>query len=180
MCIRDRYIDQLLATNRISVCKTPTESCARARFILKPDGQVRLVVDYRSVNLTIKRTGYPFTPTSKVLQKIRPDTGLFWKLDFLQGYYQIPLHEEDKHLTAMILPWGKYIFNYLPIGLNQAADGFNLTNDIFIANTERIEKSTDDILGLPRDFNEACSQLAQVLTKCIRNCFIVSRKKNLT
>ena len=94
MCIRDsyitarpieiniadngkQYIDQLLATDIISVCKTPTESCARARFILKPDGQVRLVVDYRSVNLTIKRTGYPFTPTSKVLQKIKPDTGLF-------------------------------------------------------------------------------------------------------
>ena len=134
-------------------------------------------MDYRSVNLTIRRTGYPFIPTSKVLQKIRPDTGLFWKLDFLQGYYQIPLHEEDKHLTAMILPWGKYIFNYLPMGLNQAADGFNLTSDIVIANTERIEKSTDDILGLPRNFNEAYSQLAQVLTKCIKNGFIVSRKK---
>ena len=72
-------------------------------------------------------------------------------MDFLQGYYQIPLHEEDKHLTAMILPWGKYIFNYLPMGLNQAADGFNLTSDTIIANTERIEKSTDNILGMPKN-----------------------------
>ena len=98
-------------------------------------------------------------------------------MDFLQGYYQIPLHEGDKHLTAMILPWGKYIFNYLLMGLNQAADGFNLTSDIIIANTERIENSTDDILGMPKNFNEAYSQLAQVLTKCIQNGFIVSRKK---
>ena len=80
-----KYIDELLAAGIISVCKTPTESCARARFILKPDGQVCLVVDFRSVNLTIKRTGYPFTPTSKVLQKIKSDTSLFWTLDFLQG-----------------------------------------------------------------------------------------------
>ena len=72
----------------------------------------------------------------------------------------------------MILPWGKYIFNYLPMGLNQAADGLNLTSDIIIANTERIEKSTDDILGMPKNFNEAYSQLAQVLSKCIQNGFI--------
>ena len=71
-------------------------------------------------------------------------------MDFLQGYYQIPLHEEDKHLTAMILPWGKYIFNYLPMELNQAADGFNLTSDIVIANTEMIEKSMDNIMGLQK------------------------------
>ena len=83
---------ELLAAGIISVCKTTTESCARARFILKPDGQVRLFVDFGSVNLTLKRTGYPFTPTSKFLKKIKPDTGLFWKLDCLQGYYQIQLH----------------------------------------------------------------------------------------
>ena len=77
----------------------------------------------------------------------------------------------------MILTWGKYIFNYLPMGLNQAADGFNLTSDIIITNTERIEKSTDDILGMPKTFNEAYAKLAQVLTNCIQNGFIVSRKK---
>ena len=65
-----KYIDELLATGIISTCRIPTESCAQARFISKSDGQVRLVVDYRSVNLTMKRTGYPLTPTSKTLQKI--------------------------------------------------------------------------------------------------------------
>ena len=50
------------------------------------------------------------------------------------------------------------------MGLNQAADEFNLTSDIIITNTERIEKSTDDILGMPKTFNEAYTQLAQVLT----------------
>ena len=63
------------------------------------------------------------------------------------------------------------------MGLNQVADGFNPTSDIIITNTERIEKSTDDILGMPRTFNEAYSQLAQVLTNYIQNGFIVSRKK---
>ena len=64
------------------------------------------------------------------------------------------------------------------MGLNQAADGFNLTSDIIITNTDRIEKSTDDILGMPKTFNEAYTQLAQVLSNCIQNGFIVSRKKN--
>ena len=69
-----KYIDELVANVIISICKTPMESCARARFILKNGDQVTLVVDFRSVNLTIRCTGYPFTPTSKFLQKIKPDT----------------------------------------------------------------------------------------------------------
>ena len=90
------------------------------------------MVDFRSVNLTITRTGYPFMTTSKILQKIKPNSELFWCSDFAQGYFQIPLHEDDKHLTVIIPPLVKYIFNHLPMGLNQAADGFNFTSDIII------------------------------------------------
>ena len=49
-----KYIDTLLETGIISPGKTPTELCARARFILRPGGQARFVVDFRSLNLTIK------------------------------------------------------------------------------------------------------------------------------
>ena len=75
-------------------------------------GHVPLVVDFRTVNLTIDRNGWPFQPTSKIFQKINPY--LYWGPDFLQGYIQVPLHEKDRHLTAIILPWGKYTFNFLP------------------------------------------------------------------
>ena len=58
--------------------------------------------------------------------------------------------------------------------LNQAANGFSLTSNIIITNTDRIEKSTDDILEMPKTFNEAYTQLTQVLTNCIQNGFNVS------
>ena len=63
------------------------------------------------------------------------------------------------------------------MGFNQIAYGFNLTSDIIITNTERVEKSKDDILGMLKTFNEAYTQLAKVLTNCIQSGFIVSRKK---
>ena len=63
------------------------------------------------------------------------------------------------------------------MGLNEASDGFNAASDVIIMDQTRVEKSTDDVLGMPRTFSEAYQQLSEVLTKCIENGFIVSRKK---
>ena len=96
------------------------------------------MVDFRIVNLTIDRTGWPFKPTSKVLQKIKPDTNMFWSLDFLHGYFQVSLQKDNIHLAAIILPL-PYTFNFLPMGLNAAVDGFNSSSDVIIMDPTRVE-----------------------------------------
>ena len=63
------------------------------------------------------------------------------------------------------------------MGLNETADGFNSSSDVIIMDQTRVEKSTDDVLGMHRTYSEAYQQLSEVLTKCIENGFIVSGKK---
>ena len=41
------------------------------------------------------------------------------------------------------------------MGLNEASDGFNASSDVIIMNQTRVEKSTDDVMGMPRTLSEA-------------------------
>ena len=44
-----------------------------------------------------------------------------------RDFFQIPLDEESKLLTAMSTPYGVYIFNVLAMGLSLVSDVFEIT-----------------------------------------------------
>jgi Reverse transcriptase (RNA-dependent DNA polymerase) len=52
--------------------------------------------------------------------------GLSWitVLDLVMGFWHIPLDEESQKLTAFVLPWGKYCYNCLPMGLSVSPDTY--------------------------------------------------------
>ena len=52
-------------------------------------------------------------------------------VDANKGFFQIPLDEESKLLTAMSTPYGVYIFNVLAMGLSLASDNNNNNNNLF-------------------------------------------------
>ena len=53
-------------------------------------------------------------------------------IDLLQGYYHIPLSEKAQKICTTILPWGKYSYKRLPMGLASAPDIFqSIMTDLF-------------------------------------------------
>ena len=56
------------------------------------------------------------------------------------GYYHIPLDEASQKLCTMILPWGKYLYSRLPMGIKNSPDIFqsimmDLLGDLDYAHT---------------------------------------------
>ena len=49
----------------------------------------------------------------------------FTTVDFMSGYYQIPIDEKSKRLTAFVTTEGQYEFNKMPFGLVNAPNVFN-------------------------------------------------------
>ena len=45
-------------------------------------------------------------------------------INLLQGYYHIPLSKKAQKICTTILPWGKYSYKRLPMGLASAPDIF--------------------------------------------------------
>ena len=62
------------------------------------------------------------------------------------GYYTVPLEEESKKYTAFVLPWGKYEYNKLPMGISPAVELFQHKIDEVFQDIEKAKTYLDDIL----------------------------------
>ena len=116
-------------------------------FVPKPNGTVRMCIDYRSLNKLTRKNSYPMPRVDDLLDQLR-GAQLFSAIDLMQGYYQIRIKPEDCEKTAFRTPQGLYEFKVLPFGLANAPAVFQtLMNKIF---SQQIGKSVlvylDDIL----------------------------------
>jgi hypothetical protein len=89
----------------------------------KNTGDVRTLTDFRRLNAQIKRKLFPLPKISDLLRKL---SGFKYAtaIELIMGYYHIPLYLEAQKLCTTILPWGKYQYNRLQMGVNTSPDIF--------------------------------------------------------
>ena len=89
----------------------------------KTPGAWRLVVDYRRVNEATITDAHPMPLIEDILQR----QGAFrvWSvLDMKDGYHQIPLKPEHRHITCMSTPCGTKQWKVLVMGLKNGSTIF--------------------------------------------------------
>ena len=95
------------------------------------------------------------------------------------GYYHIILDKESSYLCTMILPWGKYRYCRLPMGLNGSPDIFQaIINDI-MGDLLNVRAYLDDIL-IPTagSFEDHLKHLELVLQRLEDVGFAVNIRKS--
>ena len=87
-------------------------------------------------------------------------------LDLNIGYYHIRLRENASNLRTIIIPWGKYRYKRLPMGVANSTYVFQKKmNDLFHG-FEFIRACIDDLLILTRgDWTYHIQKLESTLTK---------------
>ena len=85
--------------------ETPTDWCAPIVAVPKPNGKVRLYIDFTKLHESERRETFPLPTTDQLLAQLDGAT-VFTKLDCNGGFYQIPLHPESQELTTFIIPFG--------------------------------------------------------------------------
>ncbi|XP_078787638.1 retrovirus-related Pol polyprotein from transposon 297 [Oryzias latipes] len=91
--------------------------------VRKKNGDVRLCIDYRKLNLHTIKDAYALPNLEESFSAL---TGSRWfsVLDLKSGYYQIEMAEEDKPKTAFVTPLGFWEFNRMPQGVTNAPSTF--------------------------------------------------------
>ena len=125
----ETQIKKLLAMGFIQPSTSPYG--APVLFVDKPDGSLRMCLDYRALNkITIKRR-YPMPNIQDLFDQLQ-GAKVFSSLDLQQGYYQIRIPEEDVPKTAFLTHLGQYEYKVLCMGLTNAPATFQeLMNKVF-------------------------------------------------
>lgn len=142
--VTKKEIERLL---RIGVLKKSHESEWAAPTFIQPKktGDVRVLTDFRQLNKVLKRRPFPLPKISDMLQKLQ---GFRYAtaIDLSMGYYHIPLDEWSQRLCSTILPWGKYQYLRLPMGIKNSPDIFQSIMMDLLGDLEYARTYIDDIL----------------------------------
>ena len=118
----------------------------RMLVVRKPNGEIRRVVHLSPLNKHCEREVHAMQSPFELAKGIPPDT---WRTvcDAWNGYHSIPLHEDDRHLTTFLSPFGhRYRYLVAPQGYASSGDGYNRRCDEIFLSFERHKRCTDDNL----------------------------------
>ena len=96
----DRQIYELIdATIFEAVPDSPSTWLSPLVVVHEPDGDVRVCIDKRKVNQSIRQEQYPVISTDKLLSELN-GSKVFNKLDLKWGFHQIPLAEDSQAYSS--------------------------------------------------------------------------------
>lgn len=153
---------ELLGSNIIEYSDSSWSSpCVPIR---KPDGMLRLCIDYRQVNNVTKTMKFPMPNLNHCLYKAK-DVKFFTKLDLVRGYYQVQLDDESKQYTAFSTLQNHFQFKRLAFGLKNSGIAFQKTMQEILSplSSNNIIIYIDDILIMSSSFDEHLLLVGKVL-----------------
>ena len=142
-----------------------SEWAAPTFIVPKKDGKVRFVSDFRELNKRIVRNPFPLPKIQDLMLKLE---GFQYAtaLDLNMGYYHIHLTPNASRLCTIVLPWGKYEYTRLPMGVKCSPDIFQERMADLFQGMEYVRAYLDDLLLLTKgDWSDHVNKLDQVLQR---------------
>ena len=137
-------------------------------IIPKKKKQVRFISDFREVNKRIVRKPFPIPKISSTLQEMEGFT-YATALDLNMGYYTIRLDPDAQKICTIVLPWGKYSYLRLPMGIAGSPDFFQEKMSSLMQTLSYIKVYLDDLLVITKStYDDHLEKLKVVLSR-LRN-----------
>jgi hypothetical protein len=155
-----------------------SEWAAPTFIIPKKDGSVRFISDFRELNKRIKRKPYPLPKIQDLLLKLE---GFQYatSLDLNMGYYHIELSPASKQLCTIVLPWGKYEYQRLPMGLCNSPDIFQEKMSTLMGDLDYVRTYIDDLICTSKsDWDDHLTKLELIFQRLTEAGLKVNAKKS--
>ena len=164
MSIFKKEIEQLYRLGVLE--RQPKSEWGSPTFIIpKKNKTVRFLSDFREVNKRIIRTPYPIPKISSVLQEME-GFSYATALDLNMGYYTIRLDPDAQKICTIVLPWGKYSYQRLPMGISGSPDFFQEKMTNLMRALEYVRTYIDDLLIITKDtYDDHLNKVEEVLRR---------------
>jgi hypothetical protein len=173
----DDEVEKMLALGVIEPSRSAWSS--PVVMVKKPNGAYRFCIDFRKINQVSKRDAYPLPYVNSILTRLH-NARYFFSIDVKSAYWQIPLSEASKEITAFTVP-GKGLFQFtrMPFGLHNAPATWQRFVDTVIgADLEPLVfVYLDDVIVATPDFHQHLDVLEKVSTRLTNAGLTMNREK---
>ncbi|XP_052673702.1 uncharacterized protein LOC128155864 [Crassostrea angulata] len=164
-------VQKMLQLNVIEPSSSPYS--APVVIARKKDGTNRFCIDYRRLNCATVFDAEPMPSPESIFSKM---TGKKFvsKIDLSKGYWQVPMADESKPLTAFSTPSGLYQFRTMPFGLVNAPATFSRMMRKLLQGMNGVENFIDDVIVFTDTFEEHLHILKTVFER-LRDAGLTAR-----
>ncbi|XP_041461225.1 uncharacterized protein LOC121412478 [Lytechinus variegatus] len=156
----------------------PSQSCWSSPVVLvpKPDGSQRFCIDYRKVNAVTKPDSFPLPRIEDCIDQIG-NARYITKLDLMKGYWQVPLTERAREISAFVTPQGLFQCRVMPFGMRNAPATFQRLMNCVIAGLDNVVVYLDDILVVSDTWSDHLTCLRDVFVRLTKAGLVVNLSK---
>ncbi len=178
MGIRDAVRKELEELESCGVIKRSSSPWASPLVpIKKPDGRIRLCVDYRKLNDITTREPYYIPSFQEMVDRVGQGCVLS-KVDLAKGFHQVEVGESDRVKTCFVCPFGKFQFRHMPFGLTNAPSVFQLLMDsVLVGCSDFVRCYIDDILVVSENWSVHVCHLRALLRTLLEAGLTCKREK---
>ena len=164
LVVLGEYLDRMIAQGKIQPSKSPAG--APILFVPKPNGKLRLCVDYRALKDVTIKNRYPLPLMNELRDRVA-GAKIFTKLDIRDGYYWIRIKKEDEWKTAFRTRYGHFQYTVMPFGLaNAPATIQNMMNEVLREFLDQgVVVYIDDVLIYSENLEQHIQLVKKVLKK---------------
>ncbi len=160
------------------ISRSSSEWASPLVLVWKPSGELRICTDFRWLNQRTEKDAYPLPHQSDALAALGGNC-YFSTMDLTSGFYNIPIHEDDRKYTACTTPVGLYEYNRMAQGLcNSPATFARMMTSIFgDQNYMSLLCYLDDLLVFGKSEQEALDRLELVFSRLREHNLKLAPKK---
>ena len=138
-------LDRHMKLGYLAKVNEPTDWINSMVMTEKKNGDVRICIDPKDLNMAIKREHFQIPTKEEILGELA-GAKYFSKIDATAGFHQIELDEKSSMMTTFNTPFGRYRYLRLPMGICSAPEVFHKTVNQCIEDLDGVCVYMDDII----------------------------------
>jgi RNase H-like domain found in reverse transcriptase/Reverse transcriptase (RNA-dependent DNA polymerase)/Integrase zinc binding domain/Integrase core domain len=138
-----KEVEYLLENDLIE--KSQSDWSSPCILVPKPDKTYRMCTDFRKVNAVTKTDPSPIPRIDDCIDKVG-HAKYVTKIDLLKGFWQVPLTDRAKEISAFVTPHGFYQYKVMPFGMKNSPATFQRLMNMVISGLEGCDVYIDDAI----------------------------------